>query len=211
MTDSPSEPRRDAGRPRGAPIARRILECALAELSEHGAEALSVERIARAAEVNKTSVYRRWPTREALVVAAIEHSTKGVTAALIDTGSLEGDLRSLVAQVASLVESPVGLAMLRAGMSDGREDSASLEARERLQQQVGAPIRAMVKRAQARGEWRDGVRGELLAFTLVGAVLHRVLLERAPCSARWQGALVELCLLGAVRREPPARAKRAAR
>lgn len=82
---------------------------------------------------------------------------QGVTAAFVDTGSLEGDLRSIVARVSSLVESPVGVAMLRAGMTDAHEDGPSLDARE-FRQQVGAPVRAMEKRAQARGEWREGVR-----------------------------------------------------
>ena len=72
--------RRDAGRARGAPIVEAVLTRTLEELAQAGLEGLSVERIARRAEVNKTSVYRRWPSRGELVAAALEQVLSGMTA-----------------------------------------------------------------------------------------------------------------------------------
>ena len=51
--------RRDAGRARGEPIVDSILEHTLADLSRAGLDGLSIDRIARAAAVNKTTIYRR--------------------------------------------------------------------------------------------------------------------------------------------------------
>src|SRR5690242_7791444 len=83
--------RRDAGRPRGQPITEAVLDRTLEELASFGVAKLSVSRIARAADVNKTSVYRRWPTREALVAAALERVHERLASQLQDTGSLRGD------------------------------------------------------------------------------------------------------------------------
>lgn len=55
--------RRDAGRPRGRPVVDAVLDAVVAELAEHGPDGLSVERVARRAEVNRTTVYRRWSGR----------------------------------------------------------------------------------------------------------------------------------------------------
>jgi AcrR family transcriptional regulator len=193
--------RRDAGRPRGAPIAGAVLTRTLEELSVRGLEGLSVERIARRAEVNKTSVYRRWPTREALVAAALEGVLDGVEARLPDTGSLRGDLLGLLEQVAGLLGRPVGRAVARAAMSEAAGFAAAELAARRLASPPPEGIRALVARARARGEWRPGVDPHLLLSTLVGAVLHRALLERAPLERRWLEALVGLVLGGA---SPPA-------
>lgn len=55
---------REAAGGRGEPIADVVLERAIEEFAAVGMAALRVDQVARAAEVNKTSVYRRWPTRE---------------------------------------------------------------------------------------------------------------------------------------------------
>ena len=55
---------------RGAPIVRRTLAAAVDELGRVGYVDLRVEDVARRAKVNKTTVYRRWPTKEDLVRAA---------------------------------------------------------------------------------------------------------------------------------------------
>lgn len=81
--------RRDAGRARGEPIVDSILEHALVELSREGLDGLSIDRIARAAAVNKTTIYRRWPTREALVAAALGRILIDRSLKSPDTGSLE--------------------------------------------------------------------------------------------------------------------------
>jgi AcrR family transcriptional regulator len=182
-------------------VVDRVLACVVAELAEHGAEAFSVERVARAAEVNKTSVYRRWPTREELIAAALARTSAQVTEAIEATESLKGDLRAIVRAVCAVFAGPDGAALLRAAMqSELGSSAATVAARKRLERQVAAPIGAMVRRARERGEWREGASGELVAFTLVGAVMHRVLLEQAPLSPRWQRSLVEQVLLGALSR-----------
>jgi AcrR family transcriptional regulator len=189
--------RRDAGRARGAPIVEAVLSRTLEELATSGLSGLSVERVARRAGVNKTSVYRRWPTREALVAAALEGILEDVAMKAPDTGSLRGDLLGLLAPVVALVNQPLGLAVLRAALTESSASSVAALAARRLEQGTASPARAMVARAKKRGEWRAGVSAEQLIFMLIGSILHRVLLEHAPLTKRWLGSLVDLVLLGA--------------
>src|SRR3981081_3051256 len=61
------------GRPKGGSdaIVRAVLEATLRQLGDRGFAGVSGDEIAKAAGVNKTSVYRRWPSRGALVLAAL--------------------------------------------------------------------------------------------------------------------------------------------
>ena len=170
--------RRDAGRPRGAAIQRTVLASVLEEISENGVEALSVERVARRSDVNKTTIYRRWPTRESLIAAALEGFADQLGASVPDTGSLAGDLSVLIKTVSAMVGQPAGLALLRAALSSSTQLSVSKLARSRVGDATKHPITLMVSRARARGEWREGVRIEQLVFTMVGAILHRALMEQ---------------------------------
>lgn len=192
--------RRDAGRPRGAVIAAAVLSATLDDLAEAGLEGLSVERIARRADVNKTSIYRRWPTREAMVAAALEGILAGVEAQLPDTGTLKGDLIGLALPVAMLASEPRGRALVRAALAESSTTAVAALAASVVKGPGEGAIGVLVARAEARGEWRAGASGELLIVALAGAILHRAMLERAPVTERWLADLVDQLLLGVLRR-----------
>ena len=191
--------RRDAGRARGEPIVDAVLLHTLDELASAGFAGLSIERIAQKAEVNKTSVYRRWPNREALVSAALGRILSDVAAKIPDTGSLRGDLLGLLAPVCELMGSELGKAVTRAALTGSSASSVNQLALLQLDK-TSKPLRAVVARARARGEWRAGADPRQLVFMLVGAVMHRALLEHAPLSRRWLTSLVDLALSGVLRR-----------
>jgi AcrR family transcriptional regulator len=189
-------PRRDAGRARGATVTDAVLDRTLDELVTAGVGQLSVDRIARAAEVNKTSVYRRWPTREALIAAALERVLGDLTLAQADTGTLRGDLLHLGASVAALLERPAGKALARAVFAEPEAPSIAALARQQLEASASAPAVAMVARAMARGEWREGADPMALMAMLVGAILHRVMFERHEPSRAWLEGVVDITLRG---------------
>lgn len=182
--------RRDAGRPRGASVVAAILTAVRAELAETGFEGLSVDRVARRAEVNKTSVYRRWPTREALVAAAMD-GLRTDFADSPDTGSLRGDLHALVAPIAELLSQPEGTALARAAIGSGAASDIAALAAHRLSEQT-TQVLTLVERARDRGEWREDADPHQVVFTLVGALLHRVLLEHGDPTGPWLDSLIDL-------------------
>ena len=195
--------RRDAGRPRGEPIVDTVIRSAIDELTKFGFDGMSVERIATKAKVNKTSIYRRWPTREKLASAALERILVDVAAGVPDTGSLRGDLLGLLAPVVRLLKTPLGLTIVRFALAQTTTSGAHELAARQLQQ-TSKPLLAVVERAKTRGEWRHDADAEQLVFMLVGALLHRALLEHAPLTPRWLRRLVDLAVEG-VRPRPDGR------
>ncbi|MEY3210102.1 MAG: hypothetical protein RIT28_583 [Pseudomonadota bacterium] len=191
-----STARRDTGRARGKPIEHAILAATLDELSTYGLDGLSVPRVAAAAEVNKTTVYRRWPTREALVAAALEAALQETVGELIDTGTLRGDLRRMVHLVAARLDCAEGRALARAALSEqaaGVVGELSRDPRVREQ----AAVLEMISRAAARGEW-DPCRHppDAVLAMLTGSVMHRVLMERQPVTEAWAEAVVDIVVRG---------------
>jgi AcrR family transcriptional regulator len=196
-----TKPRRDAGRARGEFITKLVFEHTLQELAVSGLEGLSVERIAAAAELNKTSVYRRWPTKEALVVAALEGVFANVSMQMVDTGSLRGDLLVIVSQVAAMLEQPIGRALFRAAAAESSASAVAAMASRHLASNSARPIVELANRARSRGEWRAAVSEQVLVGALIGAAIHRALLEHAPMDAPWLDSIVDLIVYGASPRD----------
>src|SRR5438094_8033869 len=86
--------RRPGGR--RARIRQAVLDAAFAELGEKGYGGLSIEAVAQRSGVAKTTVYRRWPTRNELVADALD-SRSDRYEPVPDTGSLRGDLTQFCA------------------------------------------------------------------------------------------------------------------
>lgn len=188
--------RRDAGRPRGESTLSTVFACTLAELAEHGPENLSIERIAKAAELNKTSIYRRWPTREALIAATLGRVADQLSLSVPETATLRGDLLALGASVASFVENPAGKGLARAAIQDAAGSEVAAMARAHLERGASTAAARMIGRAVARGEWRPDVEPEPVLGMLVGAILHQVLLARQPALAAWLEQIVDVICRG---------------
>jgi AcrR family transcriptional regulator len=187
--------RRDAYRAHGAPIVDAVLSATLQVLAEVGVEALSVEQVAARAGVNKTSVYRRWPSREALVIAALERVLVSASQYIPDTGTLRGDLLALLTPVCALLASDLGRALLHAATSKSVADGVTRLAQKQIRS--GAkPLRQMFARAATRGEVRKEASPRLVLGMLVGAILHRVLLEQAAPNEKWLKELLAVAELG---------------
>lgn len=85
-----AEPRRRQGRPRDPAADEAIISAVFDEIAEAGFTGFSVESVAGRAGVGKATIYRRWPTREELIMAAAERIMVGDD--LPDTGTIRGDL-----------------------------------------------------------------------------------------------------------------------
>ena len=101
---------------RSARIREAVLNAAFAELGEKGYDGFSMEAVARRSGVHKTTVYRRWPTRDALVVDALD-SRAHRHSPISRTGSLRADLRLFAEDVFAKLSSPHGKAMLKSLVS----------------------------------------------------------------------------------------------
>jgi len=91
MVASGTEPaRKKAGRPRSAQSHQAILEATLALFVEEGLQGLSMEAIAERAGVGKTTIYRRWSSKEEVIKDAFDLLRGGKP--LPNTGNIRDDL-----------------------------------------------------------------------------------------------------------------------
>jgi AcrR family transcriptional regulator len=175
MSNSPRRP----GRPRSADAERAIIDATLELLLEQGYAAMSVEGIAARAGVSKTTIYRRWPAKQAVVAAALGTLTARIEE-LPDSGDLRADMLDVMrAFFASSTATVIGAAFARVV-------SASLDNPEFMaifRANTIAPRRAtlgeVLRRAQARGQLRPALDVELLIDMIAGWFLHQVLVVAA--------------------------------
>ena len=101
------DPGNAAGRPRSPVVDQAILRAALELFIEHGVAGASIEKIARRAGVGKTSIYRRWSSRETLLAQAIEvfRNATGYTTDLLDR-TPPRDIVKLLIDVCEIIARP---------------------------------------------------------------------------------------------------------
>ena len=101
----PTSRRRTGGR--SARVREAVLKATLQAVAEHGADAVSISELVRKADVHETSIYRRWPTKEHLVLdALLDYSEAKLP--IPDTGTLRDDLIAFATAVAGYLDSPHG-------------------------------------------------------------------------------------------------------
>lgn len=96
-TSEPEQEIRKPGRPRSAQAHKAIIEATLELLAEEGFQGLSIEAVAARAGVGKTTIYRRWSSKEELVMEAIRQVQIDVP--VMDTGNFRNDLAVLLKTV----------------------------------------------------------------------------------------------------------------
>ena len=129
------------------------MRAAIDELVESGYAGLTMDRIAQRAGTNKNAIYRRWPSRAALAVAAYRLLADGELQ-LPDTGALRGDALELLRRANRSWASPVGhiRRSLLAGVADDPELLALIQ--ERANDAGSAVWLTVLGRAVARREAR---------------------------------------------------------
>lgn len=139
-------------RRRGEALEAAIADAVWAELAESGYAGLTVGAVAERARTSKAVLYRRWPGRAALVIAALTHHAPS-TEDVPDTGSLRGDLLALLRAVAAGVSARSIDALWGLLAETARDPELAALVREQLAElQRSGPIVAVVERAVARGE-----------------------------------------------------------
>ncbi len=165
------------------------------EMSRAGYAALRVEDVATRAGVNKTTVYRRWPTKVELAGAAIRASA-GHEEAMPDTGSVRGDLLELVQRIVAFVQTPEGNVFTRLVTAEHGDPDADRLARS-LRDAFMVRRVEVITRAQLRGELPADVDARVVLDAIFIPVTMRILRYREEVDAATAEAFVDLALNGA--------------
>jgi AcrR family transcriptional regulator len=192
------------GRPRDAGVDQRVLDVAWDLLLTGGYAGLNVDEVAERAAVAKTTLYRRWPTKDHLAIAVV---TRMIPFALVaDTGDLCRDLIEFAVSVAASLHQ-----YRTAGGSDGVSPglAGELVAAAARHPDIGELIRALharrhatalarLHRARERGEIRPDIDLAILIEQISGPIYYRALITGAATDRRYAERLVRAVLDGAL-------------
>jgi AcrR family transcriptional regulator len=153
----------------------------LNELADHGYDALTIENIARRAGVHKTTVYRRWKTRESLVVDVMADRADA-RVPFPDSGDIDADLRQVARSLVKFLYAPLGQAVLAVTLSDARHLPGIADARRRFFQDRYRQAEPVIGRAIVRGELPVGTDPAELVRALLAPIYLRVLVTAEPVS-----------------------------
>ena len=176
MIEDNQEERRTVGRPRSVESHQAILEAALKLLAEEGMQGTSIEAIAAQAGVGKSTIYRRWSTKDDLIADAL--GELHVHMKFIDTGHFRADLLTSLREMQHHIEThPLlkGLFLRLFGEAQARPELMQIFYDQVFAIRV-AHVTNFFAQAQARGELRQDLDPFFTASLILGPLLHNLLI-----------------------------------
>jgi AcrR family transcriptional regulator len=171
----------DEAAPCADPTTEAILATATELVVASGFHGFSMDAVAKQARVSKATIYRRWPSRDDLVLDVYAQLRAPVRSP--DTGDVLEDLRIILSDLCALLDSPLSPVM--AALADGAERD---EALDDLMRTVGSRSRAHLIRALSdgieRGELAAATEPHQLADLLVGPLFYRRFFRRVGVDPR---------------------------
>jgi AcrR family transcriptional regulator len=186
---------RSPGRPRDARAHESILRSTLELLLEGGYGGLTLEEVARQAEVGKTTIYRWWDSKLDLVLeAAAPHLEIGLVP---DTGDTREDLEAGIAQVIRTYADQVAALVIFVVVADLEQDRR-LRAifRDRWVLPWRSSMASAIRRGVERGDLAPGIDVDFVVDVIVGTVFQRVLIVPEPETGGLTTSIADMILDG---------------
>lgn len=180
---------------RAAKVVASVLKATGEELNRVGYANLRIDEVAARAGVNKTTIYRRWPTK-AILVSETLGSHFQAERPLPDTGSLRGDFLAYLANLVTLSRTAMWRGILTA--LSGRSDPEVEAVARKLYRRERDYRTRLVQRAIDRGELPRGVNAELIGDMCSAPILRRLLTFGENVETDYVEAVVDVTLAGAV-------------
>ncbi|MEU2376247.1 MULTISPECIES: TetR/AcrR family transcriptional regulator [Streptomyces] len=162
-------------------VSAAIEAAAFDELAAAGWRRLAMDAVARRAGVGKAALYRRWESKEAMLLDLVARLVRREVPEVPDTGTLAGDVRGFLDLTVAQTADP---RVVRIAVDLLGESVRNPALAESLRLAVLAPRReaaaAMLRRAVGRGELPVGLDPELGTDLLISPLLLRLLLPGAP-------------------------------
>ncbi|MDI1445199.1 TetR/AcrR family transcriptional regulator [Polyangium sp. 6x1] len=184
-------------RGRAERVVSAVLSATHEELGRVGYGALRVEDVAARSGVNKTTIYRRWPTKAELVTAALRAANDEQEQP--DTGTVRGDLLAVVMRSVHLCQTPTGrgiVRMLQMERADPEVEALSRALRDRRRQDNTV----LLERGVARGELPAGVNMQIILDLIFGGIHGRLIHRGEDVSEDYAAAAIDIVLAGACAR-----------
>lgn len=201
MPDTPSNKRRTRSSepatrpdPRVARSHKAVIEATFELLYETGAGGFSVDEVARRSGVAKTTIYRHWPSREALVIDACSQIASEQV--IPDTGSLDGDLTAILTFIADQLQTANWAAVLPSIVDLAEREPRFADVHRAIQHGHAAPLREVLQRAIDAGQLSPEADLPTIVAGLLGPLFYRRWFSREAIDARFIATIVERALAG---------------
>ncbi|MBQ1095035.1 TetR/AcrR family transcriptional regulator [Streptomyces sp. b94] len=175
-----------------------ILAAARALVTEETYEKVTVEAIAARAGVGKQTIYRRWPSKSAVVFAALlalSEDADGQSVTLPDTGDLQADLKLVMRATAEEFADPSFDKLIRALNTEIANDAAlAAEYREKLARPMDEAKKARLRSAQKAGQLHPDADLDLVLEMLYAPLFLRWLHRGGPLTTAYADSLVDATL-----------------
>ncbi|MFI8368388.1 TetR/AcrR family transcriptional regulator [Streptomyces sp. NPDC085466] len=164
------------GRPRDERMASAVLAAVVELVAERGLGELTMAAVAARAGVSKPAIYRRWPTKQDLVIAAAESRVGALT--VPNLGDFRAELRELLTARLRQYRAP-GVDRLLAGViGSAAEADAERSAYGAYTARVTGETRRVLERGISRGDVRPDTDVAAAATLVAGSLLFRMLAEQ---------------------------------
>jgi AcrR family transcriptional regulator len=159
-----------------------------------------MDAVASEAGVGKATIYRRWRTKQDLVVDTISDLNRA-EATPADTGSLEGDLQAMLRSLVSAITGPTGAATLALLSTVPHQPALAAAFRNGPLAVWRHAFEQIWARAEQRGEISPGAAGSVVAETTSALLVQRWLLTGQPVDEAYADEVLETVVLPLIRRE----------
>jgi AcrR family transcriptional regulator len=172
----------------------RVLGTAFELLSESGVIGFTVDEVARRSGVAKTTIYRHWPAREALVLEAAARISAEQD--IPDTGSLEADLVAMLVNIGELLFTARWSSVVPSLVDVAERDPEFAGVHATIQRGHAAPLGQVLDRAAERGDIPASTDRSFVTAALMGPLYYRRWFAREPVDEQFIVALVRSVLGG---------------
>ncbi len=177
-------------------IRRKIVFATSSLLDRLDYRSITIDEIALAAGVSRSTIHRHWSSRELLLLEAYTHRTSGLVA-VPDTGDVTEDLRTYLGQLAFCLHF-AGAASTASGLiADALRDAQfGVVFRQTMRRGRRDALLTMLVRGQRRGQIRTDLELDVALDAIEGALHHRMSVSRQAIDGPFMRSLVDVTLCG---------------
>jgi AcrR family transcriptional regulator len=169
-----------------------VLAATFELLSETGLAGVSVDAVAERSGVAKTTIYRHWSSRAALLLDAC--AKMNIPREAPDTGSLRGDVTVLMHDIAGRLQTARFSATLPSVIDAAERDPDIAKVHAELNAGLVSAFREVIERGQRKGEVPRGREAAAVIASLLGPLFYRRWFSREPLDERFVRGVIDAAI-----------------
>ncbi|MFF3685716.1 TetR/AcrR family transcriptional regulator [Streptomyces sp. NPDC002187] len=181
---------RGPGRPREERVTGAVLKAVVDMVTEQGIGAVTMDAVAARAGVSKPAIYRRWPTKQDLIIAAAE--TRIGVLSVPDLGDFRAEIRFVLTSRMDAYRLPGSDRLIAGLIGAAAETGAKRGQYAEYTERITSETRRILERAIARGEVRPDTDVRAAATLVAAPLLFRLIVEQELPDAALVDTLVDL-------------------